>query len=178
MTKQPDLFQVDGPRPYWKISVCGTWRYLFGWRWDPMRAVALFMLLNPSMGDPKQLDATMKKCAGFARRWHLGGFEIINPFAFRTSDPGLLAQVDFDRAVGPENDAEIWAALARRPARVVAGWGAFAHPILGRRLNQLLPAMASHGVHMQALRLTNAGAPWHPLYVPYSAQPRVFVPAS
>src|SRR4051812_10404535 len=106
MTIESDLFAV-GAKPYWKISDCGTWRYLFGCRWDKRRGVALFILLNPSMGEPKKLDATMKKCIGFARRWHLGGFEIINPFAFRTSDTDVLWRLEEARAIGPENDETI-----------------------------------------------------------------------
>ena len=57
---------------------------------------------------------------GFAGDWGYGGMEIINLFAYRSTDPLLLRQVD--DPIGPENNQRILDAEARHPM-IIAGWG-------------------------------------------------------
>ena len=80
----------------------------------------LFALLNPSTADALRDDPTIRRCMAFARRWRFGALEVVNLFAFRSTDPLGLRKVQ--DPVGPDNDAQLRAA-ARRSTRMVAGWG-------------------------------------------------------
>ncbi len=110
------------------------------------------VLLNPSTADALQLDPTLRRCVGFAKREGYGGMVILNLYAFRTKDPKvMMAATD---PVGPDNDR----VLAGVTGTVVAGWGTNADPARVALAAQLLP-------RLHALGMTKDGHPRHPLYV-------------
>ncbi|MFU8947912.1 DUF1643 domain-containing protein [Mycetocola zhadangensis] len=132
------------------------YRYTLTRIWDSALPMITFVLLNPSTADAVQLDPTLRRCVGFAKREGYGGMVILNLYAFRTKDPKvMMAATD---PVGPENDR----VLAEVTGTVVAGWGTNAHPARVVQALALLP-------RLHALGVTKDGHPRHPLYVPADA---------
>jgi len=130
----------------------GEYRYTLTRVWDPALPTVTFVLLNPSTADAVQLDPTLRRCIGFAKREGYGGMVILNLYAFRTKDPKvMMAAAD---PVGPDNDR----VLAGVTGTVVAGWGMNADPARVAQAVALLP-------RLHALGVTKDGQPRHPLYV-------------
>jgi hypothetical protein len=137
-------------------DIRGEYRYTLTRVWNSALPTITFVLLNPSTADAAQLDPTLRRCVGFAKRDGYGGMIILNLYAFRTKDPKvMMAAAD---PVGPDNDR----VLASASGIVVAGWGTNADAARVARALALLP-----GLH--ALGLTKDGHPRHPLYVPAAA---------
>jgi hypothetical protein len=133
-------------------DIRGDYRYTLTRVWDPALPMITFVLLNPSTADAVQLDPTLRRCVGFAKREGCGGMVILNLYAFRTKDPKvMMAATD---PVGPNNDR----VLAHVTGTVVAGWGTNADPDRVARVRALLP-------RLHALGVTKDGHPRHPLYV-------------
>ena len=152
------------------MSPDGVYRYLLGRRWtDGPRAT--FVMLNPSTADAWGDDPTVRRCIGFARSWGMGAVQVVNLYAFRSTDPAALWRTP--DPVGPDNDAVLVAcALAWTAAPLVAAWGAHAKP--GRVRDVLaLPGMD----RLQALGVTKNGSPRHPLYLPATAALRPWLVA-
>lgn len=139
-----------------------TYRYLLTRRWDVLKPVMAFVMLNPSTADAFQPDPTITRCAGFARREGCGGIEIANLFALRATDPRELA--GHADPAGPDNDRML-ADLGALSGVVVAAWGA--HPAAisrGAAVARALTA-AQPVVQVRCLGVTKDGHPRHPLYV-------------
>lgn len=140
------------------------YRYRLWRAWAPGPRVA-FIMLNPSVADETKLDPTLRRCLGYAQRWGLQGFEVANLFALRSPEPDTLYSAADPE--GPDNDAALLD-VARRCELVVAGWGS--HGSLYHRDKQVI-ALLQDSCRLTALRLTQAGAPSHPLYLPASLTP-------
>lgn len=189
MPHTPALFDVPAPAPDPVIAADpvgseidtehGTWglatatfdrsrayRFRLSRVWDASLPRVNFVMLNPSTADAFTLDPTVRRCVGFARAWGAGALEVTNCFALRSTDPAGLKRVD--DPVGPGNDAAIVAA-ARAAGVVVAGWGV--HAELGGRGAVVRALLADAGVALHHLRLTKAGHPGHPLYLPAAVTP-------
>jgi hypothetical protein len=127
-------------------------------------------MLNPSTADAERDDPTIRRCAGFARRWGCGQLVVLNLFAFCTSDPRILKQAA--DPVGSANKTWFQRALQNHDPEqrgpVVCAWG-----VHGMHLGQdatVLRWLAALGVKPCILGMTRGGAPRHPLYLPYSAR--------
>lgn len=148
-----------------KLSADGVYRYWLHRAWDQKRPTAAFIGLNPSTADAKTDDQTIRKCVGYADRWGCGGLLMLNVFAYRSRDPRDLLGVD--DPVGPGN-LKVLARLAKSPAVVIviAAWGTneLAQAMAGQ-VRELIPKLS-------VLRLTKAGCPSHPLYLPGSLTPQ------
>ncbi len=59
-------------------------------------------MLNPSTADEQRNDPTIRRCIEFARAWQFGSVEVVNLFAYRTTDARELIRVE--EPVGEEND--------------------------------------------------------------------------
>jgi hypothetical protein len=144
-----------------------TYRYLLWRAWGDAGRFALFILLNPSTADQDANDPTVERCERRARTMGFDGLLVANLFAFRSTDPGVLREAP--APMGPQNDAAI--SLAQQLAgQTICGWGA--HGCCrdrGRMLCEWLKRPLYH------LGLTRGGQPRHPLYLPYSVQPRVWL---
>ncbi len=150
------------------LSRCGRYRYLL-WR----RAVGpwpfqAFAMLNPSTADASSDDPTIRRCTGFTPQGHSGPL-VWNLFALRATDPADLRTGP--DPVGPLNDAAIDLALSLS-ARTIAAWGAQGSYL--RRDNEVLRRCAVAGATLHTLKLTAAGMPGHPLYLPKAATAEVW----
>ncbi len=138
------------------FSACSTYRYSLSRTWDTSLPRILFVGLNPSTADEQCDDPTVRRCIGFARSWGYGGLVLVNLFAYRTTDPNELKNVE--APVGPDNDR--WIATEKsRVERIVAAWGN--HGVL---LNRDEAVLATLG-RVYCLGVTKAGCPRHPLYL-------------
>lgn len=151
------------------------YRYLL-WRiWDIDRPAQLWIMLNPSTASETDDDPTIRKCKEFSRRAGYGGISIANLFAFRATSPKDLFKAN--NPIGPVNQQFLTQALlaARNvPAiKVIAAWGA--HGRDTSMESYVRCQAAALGMPLYALRVTKDGAPGHPLYIPYTAQPQQWV---
>jgi hypothetical protein len=152
-----------------RISDCGKYRYLLRRTWDHDRPRALYVMLNPSTADAEIDDATIRSCIRLAQGLAYGSFEVVNLYAFRTTDPRELQKAS--DPIGPNNDAVIEAAAGRCDS-IICAWGAYGPATMrGRTVHEILrrnrPAIFCLG-------RTKNGAPKHPLYIPTGATLLVF----
>lgn len=147
------------------ISPCGTWRYRLTRRWNKELRVAVFIMLNPSTADADKEDPTIRKCMGFAEKNGLGGIEIYNLFAYRTTNPKILGGLTTSMRVGPEND-DYLRAINRYSGTLVYAWGNTLHrmPWFQQRVDEIRGLFSERPAY--CVKQTS-GEPWHPLYVPY-----------
>jgi hypothetical protein len=152
------------------FSSCGRYRYSLLRQWAQGPRV-LWVMLNPSTADGTNDDPTIRKVRGFSERWGFGSLEVVNLFAWRTTDPMDLARAGREGKdiVGPENDDAILAALPRA-SLVVAAWGAHEK---GERARVVTALLTQH-TDLMLVRRTRRGAPEHPLYLPYSLTPTLY----
>ena len=161
-----DLFLVGGGRGA-LISECGRYRYRLWRLWNDLAPVMTWVMLNPSTADADIDDPTIRKCIWFAKAHGYGGIIVVNLFAWRATNPKELPKVA--DPIGPENDDHIlWACRAPMLGSVVAGWGSdkFAQK-RAARVKVLI--RGSQGRTLHCFRKSASGAPWHPLYLPYTS---------
>lgn len=135
------------------ISQCGQYRYDLRRTWAS-GPECTFIMLNPSTADANEDDPTIRRCISFAKREGCGSLLVVNLFAFRATDPKVMA--DAEDPIGPRNAVFLDEAIKNHT--VIAAWGA--HPLArqaGKRLSKEYDLMC--------LGKTKAGAPRHPLYV-------------
>lgn len=189
MSDTPTLFDVAAPAPDPVLAQCpvgtvistdagsdglgtatfdvtGRYRFRLSRVWDPTAPRCVFAMLNPSTADAFQLDPTVRRCMNFARGWGFGALEVVNVFAYRSTDPKVLPHLE--DPVGAGNDDAIVAAAAAA-GMVVAAWGV--HAALGGRGERVRRLLDDAGVELHYLRLTKDGHPGHPLYVPAATPP-------
>lgn len=148
------------------FSRCGRYRYLLWYRWDTKKPIAGVSGVNPSKADGKKHDTTSRKLVGFGERLGWGGYLLVNPFAFISTDQrGLLSAAD---PIGCEN-GRWFDVMLRASALVLCAWGPAKNPRVRRLLNARLQDM--RGVLEQqplfCLGRTLDGSPRHPLMLAY-----------
>lgn len=128
-----------------------------------------FVMLNPSTADAMQDDPTIRRCIGYARTLACARLDVVNLFAYRSTDPGVLSAMSRDVAVGPENDQHIME-VCRAARLVICGWGN--HGSLFQRGAEVRNMLRTAGVTPLALKINGkSGQPAHPLYLKADAQP-------
>ena len=138
------------------FSPCSRYRYSLSRTWDKSLSRVLFIGLNPSTADDQCDDPTVRRCIGFAQSWGYGGLMLVNLFAYRTTNPSGLTEVD--DPIGPDNNH--WIAVEQaRVDRVVAAWGN--NGVLLNRDEAVLESLTQ----ALCLGITKAGCPRHPLYL-------------
>jgi hypothetical protein len=144
------------------FSPCRTYRYTLWREWGGSAGYAMFVGLNPSAADETVDDPTIRRCMAFAQLWGYSALCMTNLFAYRATLPSVMkAAAD---PVGPENDRYLQL-LARKAGVVVVAWGVHGtHRGRALQVQHLLP-------QLHYLRLTHAGHPGHPLYLPKSLRP-------
>lgn len=178
------------------ISACGKYRYRlwrewrgFGrddtWTWwtedDGSPSVdgagerlgepksVLFVMLNPSTADGDEDDRTIRRCVGFAQAWGYDRLDVVNLFAWRSTDPReMLAMTAKGDPIGEYNQRAVQLAV-QEAGIVVCGWGAH-----GGHIDQdetVLGWIEDAGGVPHALRVTKEGYPTHPLYLPGALVP-------
>jgi hypothetical protein len=153
------------------LSDCGTYRYLLRRTWDHTLPRALFVMLNPSTADAEIDDATIRSCIRLSKCLGYGSFEVVNLFAFRSTDPDALDVKDIAKMVGERNAAIVDAALCRCDM-VICAWGA--HPSSGARRNEMLSTIRALKPAAYCFGKTKAGYPKHPLYIKSGTALEVF----
>lgn len=146
------------------FSRCMTYRYSLTRRWS-VGSTLLVVGLNPSTADAQIDDPTVRRCVGFAKSWGFSNLIMANLFAYRSTDPTLLAEVD--DPVGPMNDRSLKKLVELTDLLLVA-WGTRGE-MLGRD-EQVLSWLP----RPYCLGTTTAGFPRHPLYVRGDAKPVLF----
>jgi hypothetical protein len=119
-----------------------------------------FVMLNPSVADEEVNDPTVTRCINRARALGFGSLEVVNLFAFRSTDPARLAKVE--DPVGPSNDGHIKRAVEDAEKTVLA-WGC--HGNLHDRAAAVLRFIGHWRNELCVLGLNKDGSPKHPLYV-------------
>jgi hypothetical protein len=154
------------------------YRYYLWRTWDPSCTKLIFIMLNPSTADSYVDDPTIRRCIGFAKRDGFGGIGVLNLFAYRTSNPDMLTEVDDPK--GPMNKFYIETLLGLeqkgKPFHLpgptfVAAWGTWWHTNQKKKSGVPLPRLAvesfAHKAHvpLHCLGKTKDLQPRHPLYV-------------
>lgn len=139
-----------------EFSSCRRYRYRLWRRWGDGPWVC-WIMLNPSTATATEDDPTIRRCISFSKRWGCGSLDVVNLFAFRSTDPAALKNED--DPVGPENNAAILKSVDRA-ALVVAAWGV--HGTLDGRDARVKALLSGR---LQCLGTTKEGHPRHPLYV-------------
>ncbi len=139
------------------------------------RGTVVFVMLNPSTADQHTDDATTRRVTDFAARWGFSRLDIVNLYAFRSTDPSALFTAA--RPIGDENDDRISGAV-EAASLVVLAWGATAHPGGTARVWRVLHLISATRNTPTCLGLTADGHPRHPLYVRKLALPQPFHPAT
>lgn len=163
MTAQTSLFDAGSGASF---SDCRRYRYRLWRRWDTEIRPLLFVMLNPSTADEDQLDATVTRCLNRAKTMGAGGLEVVNLFAWVSTDRTVLPSVS-DPA-GPLNDKAIKEAAATALA-VICAWGT--DGALNGRDKQVSALLRDAGIQPLALAINRDGSPKHPLYISGSAEP-------
>ncbi len=159
------------------ISPCQQYRYFLQ---RPVGApldgsvvgpTCLFIMLNPSTADAHVDDPTIRRCKDFARRLQCNWLQVVNLFAYRATDPAVLARMSRLRAIGPDNDRYLISA-AMMARYIICAWGNHGK-LFGRdaEVISMLRQLRTAPV-LQALRVNKNGTPAHPLYLPANAQLR------
>lgn len=153
-----------------------AYRYLLWRRWAPVdvssaKGMVSFVMLNPSTADENILDPTLRRCEAFARLWGHDGFEVVNLFALRSTDPD-----DMKAHAAPgdtfENDQHI-VSSAGNAGLVICGWGNDG----GHRGRDaiVVKLLTGVGVRLHCLKVNEkTGKPAHPLYLRGNLQPVPF----
>jgi len=150
------------------FSPCEQYRYTLSRKWAQSGRTLAMICLNPSTATATTSDPTVTRQVKRAHMLGYHKFVMLNLFAFRSTDPaGLLTIAD---PVGPDNDAHI-AYEAQRAALLICAWGS-ASPLVPDRAKRVLEILADVGAKPHYLRMSETGQPWHPLYLPYSEQPK------
>jgi len=174
----PDLSWWGGSAD---VSSDGVYRFRLWRRWAPPnngQGHAVFVMLNPSTADDKDDDATVRRCIGFAKRWGHGGLEVVNLFAYRSTDPKILRPLLLEGigVAGDPRNLETIVDVCSKNGPVVLAWGSHgdAHParvreVLAqlRRLRRPLYTFAGR---------TKGGQPLHPLRLSAGHGVRVLAP--
>ena len=152
------------------FSADRVYRYSLGRHWSE-HGVVMFIGLNPSTADESLDDPTIRRCIRFARDWGYGGIYMLNLFAFRSTNPKRLSQVD--HPIGDDNNSFL-GSYARMSSLVVAAWGVYGE--LRHRSDDVREALEAQGIPVHHLGLTKYGYPRHPLYLSGATMPKVWTP--
>jgi hypothetical protein len=146
------------------------YRYALLRCWDQDAPRLAMCLLNPSTADHRRDDPTIRRCIRFAQRWGYGSLEVVNIFAWRSTHPGVLYELD--DPVGPGNDTAI-ARAVRRSNAVHLAWGEHGSLLnRGPRVERtILRIAAALDLPVTHFARTRSGQPKHPLYLAAETPP-------
>lgn len=157
-----------------EFSECRQYRYRLWRHWATGLPVVAFVGLNPSTADERKLDNTLRRLKSFAQAWGCGGFEMLNLFAYKSTQPRILYEID--DPIGRYNDRAI-RLVVRACSYTVVCWGT--HGTIASRSAQVLWAISKTipKKNVYCFRLTEPvpggirkdvkyPQPMHPLYLP------------
>jgi hypothetical protein len=120
-------------------------------------------MLNPSTADADIDDPTIRRVIQFSKSWGYGGVFVGNLYAFRSTDPKILRNVD--DPVGSENIENI-IQLLRQTDKVIYAWGN----------NEKEPEWLCNLVEIPyCIDISKKGVPKHPLYLRGDLEPKPYL---
>jgi len=151
------------------FSPCRQYRYRLSREFGMGDRTVAFVGVNPSIADEAINDATIRKMCGFAMRWGFDRIEVVNLFAWRSTDVRQLARVG--DPIGLENDTHIVEVLADA-SRTVVCWGNRCKlpACIRPRVVSVRRLVASFGSDICCLGRTKSGDPRHPVRLSYETQ--------
>jgi hypothetical protein len=164
-----DLFPSSGAT----FSHDRKYRYRLWREWGDPANRCVWVMCNPSVASEafEDSDPTVGKCMGFAKRWGYSAIDVVNLFAWVSTDVrGLLVAAD---PVGPKNDDAIVAAVTTAK-RVVLAWGTHkpVSALLKARSASVHALLAEHCRAMAVVTFTLGRnmdlTPRHPLMLAYN----------
>lgn len=161
-----------------KFSKCGRYRYVLARDLRPAgskrkhRKVVCFVMLNPSTAGAFNDDATIRRCAGFARLWGGDKLVVVNMLAYCSTDPKVLLRVK--RPCGLHNEEYVRRAV-RGADVVVCAWGNDGQQAYGKGKHTVgeltvMRWLRAERVKAKCLGTTRSGAPRHPVRLPYATK--------
>lgn len=138
-------------------------RYLFELYFDHLnnhnKNHFTFILLNPTPLDPIKLNATVKRCIGFTKKWGGGSLSIVNLYSVLEKDPKKIHT--HNRPSLTTNDKYILKSV-QKAHKVILGWGDLdqSHQ---NRIDRVLKLLEDRPVY--CLKINKSGHPGHPLYL-------------
>lgn len=141
------------------LDSLGTYRYLLGRRWAEGET-CLWVMLNPSTADSVVDDPTIRRCVSFSQREGFGALEVVNLFAYRSTDPKVLPGLKHSERLGPDNEQHI-AAAARRASKIICAWGSVNSHLYSQAIRVGRLILSRHQLY--CLGLTSSGCPKHPV---------------
>ncbi len=126
-----------------KFSECRTFRYGLYRTWEMEKKPLIVIGLNPSTADETKDDPTIRRCMRYAKDWGLGGLVMLNIFAYRSTDPKGLRQVE--DPIGPDND---WYLTQTRGGIMLCAWGA--NGGLNGRDKEVIELLANKELYVRA----------------------------
>ena len=145
------------------LSEFGNYRYTLTREWACGLPKACIIMLNPSTADAQVNDATIRALIRLLKALGYGGFEVVNLFAYRATDPRELKSADARLdVVGPRNNRYIIEAVDRCDVTICA-WGAAPFVVQSSRGVEVRALMS--GRSLWCFGTTKARAPKHPLYL-------------
>jgi hypothetical protein len=160
-----------------------AYRYVLTRTWGSAPTMAVIGV-NPSTATATEDDPTIRRCIRFARDSGHGGLVMLNCFALRATDvrelsrhPAPIGETVARWDFGGVNVRHVHE-QARRAGTVVCAWGSRAKlPKSWQRWpDELATRLRAEGVRLHVLRLTKAGDPEHPLYLPAECRPVEWTP--
>ena len=160
-----------------RFSGCGSYRWWLQRLWRPDQPRLLFIGLNPSRGDARRDDPTLRRLVRFARDGGYGGLEVVNLFSAVASRPERLRSLA--EPIGGRTDAWIRRRAGAPEIQAIwLGWGN--RGAWWQRDRQVLALLcrAGRGKPWLMLGTTSRGQPRHPLYVPAAMPWQPWSPAA
>jgi hypothetical protein len=146
------------------------YRYLLHRKWGDSKKKITWIMLNPSTADEIVDDPTIRRCIGFSQKFHADELDIVNLFAFRSTNPKQLYSID--NPIGHDNDTYIKQSI-ETSFLVVLGWGNHGK-LLNRSTEVSSKLIRQYSDKIYVLKILKNGEPGHPLYIAYSAELQKF----
>lgn len=168
-TMQTDLFDNNASGA--EFSSCRKYRYKLWRRWDESKGMVMFIGLNPSTANETEVDATIRRVIGFAKRWGYGGVYMLNCFPLVSTDPAGLelpgkmpdepSRLSFPLRELEANDFAMVEA-GKSCELIVCAWGSFDVVKRLGRDKAIFELFKDRNTF--ALQVNKNGSPKHPLY--------------
>jgi hypothetical protein len=152
------------------------YRYSLTRRWGEGPLLP-WVMLNPSTADAMKDDATIRRVRGFTKRVSdelarepLGGFIVVNLFAWRATNPEELIDVHACGMdpIGPENKIAFEAASTEL-WMMIGGWGTWPFKASGYSRIPYFEKPYERVTHCFGMNKAKVSSPKHPLYLPRNA---------
>ena len=145
------------------LSEDNKYRYQLSRIWNKDKNLLLFIMNNPSKADEDIDDPTIRKIINYAKLWGYGGILVGNLYAYRSSCPKVLKNIN--DPIGPDNIKNI-KILITLADKVIYAWG----------FNQKEPKWLCELVDIPyCIDISKKGNPKHPLYLKNDLQPKLFL---